>query len=85
MRHLAIFLPLVLIAGGRAPRQWWEVVRADIEQFRRPIMDRHAASKEGDKPLVRGGRAFCPHTDRSPLRTHYLSDPPNPRMMDQLI
>jgi len=59
----------------REPGRWWQRVSADVKRFKRPIYDRRARPKPDDTPLVRKGRYFCPHEDRSPLRvrTFYLT------------
>jgi hypothetical protein len=88
--RLGLLFPLVaasLSSGepGREVGPWWEAVKADIAQFKRPITDARAASRPGDRPVARGDRVFCPHDDRSPLRSRYLSASPDPRIADQLV
>ena len=74
--YLAALVAALLAAAGpgpsaeREPSRWWQKVRADIEQFKRPIYDLGARTRPDDKPLYRKGRVFCPHEDRSPLRIH---------------
>ena len=64
-------------APRRPPSRWWQRVEADISRFHRPITDPARRSKPTEKPLIRRGRCFCPHPDRSPLRVRrILLSPP---------